>query len=85
MLVLWHFWYQIFLSPIKVSSLAEKLEEKVLPVYDHHNSLIQDKLQELSEIMERIRQIETELKEVCHTVEMLYKDLCVQPELWLNK
>ncbi|XP_066468788.1 synaptonemal complex central element protein 2 [Tiliqua scincoides] len=66
---------------MKVSSLAEKLEEKVFPVYDHHNSLIQDKLQELSEIMERIRQIETELKEVCHTVEMLYKDLCVQPEL----
>uniref|UniRef100_A0A8D2Q5S0 Synaptonemal complex central element protein 2 n=1 Tax=Varanus komodoensis TaxID=61221 RepID=A0A8D2Q5S0_VARKO len=61
---------------MKVSSLAEKLEERVFPVYDHNNKLIQDKLQELSEIMERIREIETELRQVCHTVEMLYKDLC---------
>uniref|UniRef100_A0A8C5S4V5 Uncharacterized protein n=1 Tax=Laticauda laticaudata TaxID=8630 RepID=A0A8C5S4V5_LATLA len=63
-----------------VSSLAEKLEESVFPVYDHNNKLIQDKLQELSEIMEKIRQIENELKQVCHTVEMMYKDLCGQPE-----
>ncbi|KAF7240175.1 Synaptonemal complex central element protein 2 [Varanus komodoensis] len=66
---------------MKVSSLAEKLEERVFPVYDHNNKLIQDKLQELSEIMERIREIETELRQVCHTVEMLYKDLCGQSEL----
>ncbi|KAM6474039.1 synaptonemal complex central element protein 2 [Liasis olivaceus] len=66
---------------LKVSSLAEKLEESVFPVYDHNNKLIQDKLQELSEIMERIRQIETELRQVCHTVEMMYKDLCGQSEL----
>ncbi|ETE73209.1 Synaptonemal complex central element protein 2, partial [Ophiophagus hannah] len=65
---------------MKVSSLAEKLEESVFPVYDHNNKLIQDKLQELSEIMEKIRQIENELKQVCHTVEMMYKDLCGQPE-----
>uniref|UniRef100_A0A670ZX81 Uncharacterized protein n=1 Tax=Pseudonaja textilis TaxID=8673 RepID=A0A670ZX81_PSETE len=62
-------------------NLAEKLEESVFPVYDHNNKLIQDKLQELSEIMEKIRQIENELKQVCHTVEMMYKDLCGQPEL----
>ncbi|XP_053148086.1 synaptonemal complex central element protein 2 [Hemicordylus capensis] len=66
---------------MKVSSLAEKLEERMFPVYDHHNKLIQDKLQELSDIMERIRLIEAELRQVCHTVEMLYKDLCVQSEL----
>ncbi|XP_062975193.1 synaptonemal complex central element protein 2 [Elgaria multicarinata webbii] len=66
---------------MKVSSLAEKLEERMLLVYDHNNKLIQDKLQELSEIMEKIRQIETELRQVCHTVEMLYKDLCGQIEL----
>ncbi|XP_061495861.1 synaptonemal complex central element protein 2 [Rhineura floridana] len=66
---------------MKVSSLAERLEERVFPVYDHHNKLIQDKLQELSEIMERIKPMETELKQVCHTVEMLYKDLCGQSEL----
>nr|XP_020647361.1 synaptonemal complex central element protein 2 isoform X2 [Pogona vitticeps] len=66
---------------MKVSSLADKLEEKVFHVYDHNSKIIQDKLQELSDIMERIRQIETELKQVCHTVEKLYKDLCGQSEL----
>ncbi|XP_042306889.1 synaptonemal complex central element protein 2 isoform X2 [Sceloporus undulatus] len=65
---------------MKVSSLAEKLEERVFSVYDHNSKLIQDKLQEFSDIMERIRQIETELRQVCHTVEMLYKDLCCQAE-----
>nr|XP_060615762.1 synaptonemal complex central element protein 2 [Anolis sagrei ordinatus] len=66
---------------LKVSSLAEKLEERAFYVYDHNSKLIQDKLQEFSEIMERIRQIETELRQVCNTVEILYKDLCGQPEL----
>ncbi|CAI5796251.1 Hypothetical predicted protein [Podarcis lilfordi] len=66
---------------MKVSSLAEKLEESMFPVYDHHNKLIQDKIQELYQIMERIKQIEAELRKVCHTVEMLYKDLCEQSEL----
>uniref|UniRef100_A0A8D0B6T9 Synaptonemal complex central element protein 2 n=1 Tax=Salvator merianae TaxID=96440 RepID=A0A8D0B6T9_SALMN len=74
---------------MKVSNLAEKLEERVFPVYDHHNKLIQDKLQDLSEIMERIKQIETELRQVCHTVEKLYKDLCSQSEFchenWYKK
>ncbi|XP_062827543.1 synaptonemal complex central element protein 2 isoform X1 [Anolis carolinensis] len=66
---------------MKVSSLAEKLEERVFYVYDHNSKLIQDKLQVFSEIMERIRQIETELRQVCNTVEILYKDLCGQAEL----
>ncbi|CAM4681944.1 unnamed protein product [Caretta caretta] len=66
---------------LKVSSLAEKLEEMMFLIYDRHNKQMQDKLQELSEIMERISQIQTELRQVCHTVEAAYKDLCVQPEV----
>ncbi|EMP37242.1 Synaptonemal complex central element protein 2 [Chelonia mydas] len=65
----------------QVSSLAEKLEEMMFLIYDRHNKQMQDKLQELSEIMERISQIQTELRQVCHTVEAAYKDLCVQPEV----
>uniref|UniRef100_A0A452GH31 Synaptonemal complex central element protein 2 n=1 Tax=Gopherus agassizii TaxID=38772 RepID=A0A452GH31_9SAUR len=60
---------------LKVSSLAEKLEESMFLIYDRHNKQMQDKLQELSEIMERISQIQTELRQVCHTVEAAYKDL----------
>ncbi|XP_067416448.1 synaptonemal complex central element protein 2 [Emydura macquarii macquarii] len=66
---------------LKVSSLAEKLEEMMFLIYDCHNKQMQDKLQELSEIMERISQIQTELRQVCHTVEAAYKDLCKQPEV----
>nr|XP_006111940.1 synaptonemal complex central element protein 2 [Pelodiscus sinensis] len=64
-----------------VSSLAEKLEEMMFLIYDRHNKQMQDKLQELSEIMERISQIQAELRQVCHTVEAAYKDLCMQPEV----
>ncbi|KAJ1172278.1 hypothetical protein NDU88_004125 [Pleurodeles waltl] len=64
-----------------VTDLAQKLEEKMYELYDHNNKLLQDKLQELPEILERINQLETELKQVCHTVVTVYKDLCVQPEL----
>uniref|UniRef100_A0A7N4PTU3 Synaptonemal complex central element protein 2 n=2 Tax=Sarcophilus harrisii TaxID=9305 RepID=A0A7N4PTU3_SARHA len=66
---------------MKVSDLVEKLEERMYQIYDHHNKLIQDKLQEFSEKIEKINNLETELKQVCHTVETVYKDLCVQPEI----
>ncbi|XP_072458298.1 synaptonemal complex central element protein 2 [Notamacropus eugenii] len=66
---------------MKVSDLVEKLEERMYQIYDHHNKLIQEKLQEFSEKIEKINNLETELKQVCHTVETVYKDLCVQPEI----
>ncbi|XP_057565495.1 synaptonemal complex central element protein 2 isoform X1 [Hippopotamus amphibius kiboko] len=65
---------------IKVSDLTEKLEERMYQIYDHHNKIIQEKLQEFTQKMAKISQLETELKQVCHTVETVYKDLCVQPE-----
>ncbi|XP_044607825.2 synaptonemal complex central element protein 2 isoform X3 [Equus asinus] len=65
---------------IKVSDLTEKLEERMYQIYNHHNKLIQDKLQEFTQKMAKISHLETELKQVCHSVETVYKDLCVQPE-----
>ncbi|XP_059588255.1 synaptonemal complex central element protein 2 [Alligator mississippiensis] len=66
---------------LKVSTLAEKLEEMMFLIYDLHNKLMQDKLQELSDAMGRISQIGAELRQVCHAVEAAYKDLCIQPEM----
>uniref|UniRef100_A0A669R220 Synaptonemal complex central element protein 2 n=1 Tax=Phasianus colchicus TaxID=9054 RepID=A0A669R220_PHACC len=65
---------------LKVSNLAEQLEERLFQLYSLHNELIQERLQELAEVMERVRQAEDELQQVCHTVEAAYRDLCLQPE-----
>lgn len=61
--------------------MMEKLEEKLYEVYDHHNKIIQEKLQEFTEKMTKINALEMELKQVCHTVESVYKDLYVQPKV----
>lgn len=50
-------------------------------LYDHHNRLIQEKLQEFTQKMANISHLEAELKQVCHSVETVYKDLCQQPEV----
>ncbi|XP_006900892.1 PREDICTED: synaptonemal complex central element protein 2 [Elephantulus edwardii] len=65
---------------IKVSDLAEKLEERMYQIYNYHNKIIQEKLQEFTQKMTKITHLEAELKEVCHTVETVYNDLCVPPE-----
>ncbi|XP_037361830.1 synaptonemal complex central element protein 2 isoform X2 [Talpa occidentalis] len=65
---------------IKVSDLTEKLEERMYQIYNHHNKIIQEKLQEFTQKMAKISNLETELKQACHTVETVYKDLCLQPE-----
>nr|XP_058917409.1 synaptonemal complex central element protein 2 isoform X3 [Kogia breviceps] len=65
---------------IKVSDLTEKLEERMYQIYNNHNKIIQEKLQEFTQKMAKISHLETELKEVCHTVETVYRDLCGQPE-----
>ncbi|XP_042649420.1 synaptonemal complex central element protein 2 [Tyto alba] len=65
---------------LKVSGLAEQLEERLFHLYGLHNELIQERLQELAEVMERVGQAEAELQQVCRTVEAAYRDLCLQPE-----
>ncbi|XP_075433613.1 synaptonemal complex central element protein 2 isoform X1 [Ascaphus truei] len=66
---------------LKVTELSQRLEDRMYRHYDHQNTLLQDKLQELPEIIERIGQLQGELKQVCQTVVTVYKDLCVQPEI----
>lgn len=63
-----------------MSDLAEQLEERLFQLYSLHNEQIQQRLHELAEVMERVRQAEDELQHVCRTVEAAYKDLCLQPE-----
>ncbi|XP_075594156.1 synaptonemal complex central element protein 2 [Balearica regulorum gibbericeps] len=65
---------------MKVSGLAEQLEERLFHLYGLHNELIQERLQELAEVMERVGTAEAELRQVCRTVEAAYRDLCLQPE-----
>ncbi|KAL6091344.1 hypothetical protein STEG23_030265, partial [Scotinomys teguina] len=66
---------------MKVSDLTEKLEERMYQVYSHHSKIIQERLQEFTQKMAKISLLEMELKQVCHTVETVYKDLCVQSEV----
>ncbi|NXA26802.1 SYCE2 protein, partial [Ibidorhyncha struthersii] len=61
----------------QVSGLAEQLEERLFHLYGLHNELIQERLQELAEVMERVGQAEAELQQVCRTVEAAYRDLCL--------
>ncbi|XP_059120448.1 synaptonemal complex central element protein 2 isoform X1 [Peromyscus eremicus] len=66
---------------MKVTDLTEKLEERMYQVYSHHSKIIQERLQEFTQKMAKISLLEMELKQVCHTVETVYKDLCVQSEV----
>ncbi|XP_051025290.1 synaptonemal complex central element protein 2 [Acomys russatus] len=68
---------------MKVSDLTEKLEERMYEVYSHHSKIIQERLQEFTQKMAKISHLEMELKEVCYTVETVYKDLCAQSEVKL--
>ncbi|XP_067329517.1 synaptonemal complex central element protein 2-like [Anolis sagrei] len=54
---------------IKVSSLLEESEERLLTAYDHSMKLIQDNLQEVFENIESIREIETELRQLGSNIE----------------
>ncbi|XP_075581362.1 synaptonemal complex central element protein 2 [Pelecanus crispus] len=65
---------------LKVSGLAEQLEERLFHLYGLHNELMQERLQELTEVMARVGQAKEELQQVFHTMEAAYRDLCLQPE-----
>ncbi|GAB1293400.1 Synaptonemal complex central element protein 2 [Apodemus speciosus] len=66
---------------MKVSDLTEKLEERMYQVYSHHSKIIQERLQEFTQKMAKISHLEMELKQVCQTVETVYKDLCIRSEV----
>ncbi|NXF00257.1 SYCE2 protein, partial [Menura novaehollandiae] len=61
----------------QVSELAEQLEERLFHLYGIHNKLIQERLQALDKVMERVEEAQAELRHVCCTVEAAYRDLCL--------
>ncbi|XP_040270919.1 synaptonemal complex central element protein 2 [Bufo bufo] len=63
---------------IKVAELSQCLEERMYQMYEQNNTQLQVRLQELSNIMDRIGQLQAELKQVCQTVATVYKDLGLQ-------
>ncbi|XP_041339744.1 synaptonemal complex central element protein 2 [Pyrgilauda ruficollis] len=65
---------------LKVSELAEQLEERLFHRYGFHNGLIQERLQAISEVLERVEEAQAELRHICCNVEAAYQDLCLQPE-----
>ncbi|XP_039572773.1 synaptonemal complex central element protein 2 [Passer montanus] len=65
---------------LKVSELAEQLEERLFRRYGFHNGMIQERLQALGEVLQRVEEAQAELRGVCCTVEAAYQDLCLQHE-----
>lgn len=65
----------------KVSEFSTKIEEGLFEIYSSENKLIEDTLQELLTILERIRCLESELKQTCNAMATVYKDMCSQPEV----
>lgn len=65
----------------QVLKLAEQLEERLFRSYDSYNKLIEERLQELSEVLERVEGVQAELRCICCTIEAAYQDLCLQPEV----
>uniref|UniRef100_A0A8C5JQT8 SYCE2 protein n=1 Tax=Junco hyemalis TaxID=40217 RepID=A0A8C5JQT8_JUNHY len=63
---------------LKVSELAEQLEERLFHRYGFHNGLIQERLQALGEVMERVEEVQAELRRICCTVEAAYQELYLQ-------
>ncbi|NWV76322.1 SYCE2 protein, partial [Dasyornis broadbenti] len=61
----------------QVSGLAEQLEERLFHLYDFNNEQIQERLQALDEVMERVEEAQVELRHVCCTMEAAYRDLCL--------
>ncbi|NXA76162.1 SYCE2 protein, partial [Thryothorus ludovicianus] len=61
----------------QVSELAEQLEERLFQSYGLHNRLMQQRLQALAEVMQRVEELQAELRRICCTVEAVYEDLCL--------
>ncbi|NXH58506.1 SYCE2 protein, partial [Rhabdornis inornatus] len=61
----------------QVSELAEQMEEQLFHSYGFHNKLIQERLQELDEVMERVEEVQAELRCICCAIEAAYQDLCL--------
>ncbi|NWY35271.1 SYCE2 protein, partial [Pheucticus melanocephalus] len=61
----------------QVSELAEQLEERLFHRYGLHNRSIQERLRALGEVLERVEEVQAELRRICCTVEAAYQELCL--------
>ena len=58
-----------------VNKASSMLEEAIVDTYETHNKAIQEKLQELFKIMERIAKLESELLDFKRALGLLYTDV----------
>ncbi|XP_059847846.1 synaptonemal complex central element protein 2-like [Hypanus sabinus] len=66
---------------MKVSEFSKKMEERLFEIYSSENKLIEDALQELLNILDRIRCLESELKQTCNAMATVYRDMSSQSEV----
>ncbi|XP_077981921.1 synaptonemal complex central element protein 2-like [Glandiceps talaboti] len=62
---------------MQVSNSCGVLEQTLYQTYQHNGTVIQEKLQELFAILDRIATLEAELDEFKHALGLLYKDISV--------
>lgn len=49
--------------------------------FEQNNMHLQAKVQELTDVMQRINHLQEELRQVCNTLTTVYEDLGLQPEM----
>ncbi|KAM5171802.1 synaptonemal complex central element protein 2 [Mantella aurantiaca] len=66
---------------LKVKDLCQCLEERMYQLYEQNNIHLQAKVQELTDVIERIGHLQEELRQVCHTLTTVYKNMGLQPDM----
>ncbi|XP_040197990.1 synaptonemal complex central element protein 2 [Rana temporaria] len=66
---------------LKVEVLCKSLEEKMHEQFEQNTMHLQAKVQELTDVMQRISHLQEELRHVCKTLTTVYEDLGLQPEM----
>lgn len=61
----------------QINASCGVLEENIVQTYERHSKAIQDKLQELFAVLERISKLENELMDFKHSLGVLYNDMQV--------
>ncbi|CAH3109941.1 unnamed protein product [Porites lobata] len=61
----------------QINTSCNVLEESIVQTYEKHSKIIQDKLQELFAVLERISKLESELMDFKQALGVLYNDMQV--------
>ncbi|CAH3022726.1 unnamed protein product, partial [Porites evermanni] len=61
----------------QINTSCNVLEESIVKTYEKHSKIIQDKLQELFAVLERISKLESELMDFKQALGVLYNDMQV--------